>query len=119
MGTQYHESKSEAMHNELMDFLTQGGVAGSVVEYLKSDDCNGALLEVAKLEGEQQEQLMKEVGKMLLSAGVTAQQLQLIEAFRGALSSFLQQEAVRYGVWRACLHDVSKQHRHKYVSNPH
>uniref|UniRef100_A0A7S4SPI3 Uncharacterized protein n=1 Tax=Ditylum brightwellii TaxID=49249 RepID=A0A7S4SPI3_9STRA len=83
-----------------------GGVAGSVVGYLKSDDYDGALLEVVKLEGERRERLMKEVGKVLMSAGATARQLESAEAFRDALASFAEQEAVRDGVWRACLHAV-------------
>mmetsp|Transcript_15524 Transcript_15524/g.21193 ORF Transcript_15524/g.21193 Transcript_15524/m.21193 type:complete len:144 (-) Transcript_15524:598-1029(-) len=85
-----------------------GGVAGSVVGYLKSDDYDGAILEVVKLEGERRERLMKDVGKVMMNAGATAQQLQSAGAFRDALTQFAQQDAVRDGVWKACMHAVNE-----------
>jgi hypothetical protein len=83
-----------------------GGIFGSIVGFVKSDEYDGALLAIMKLEGARREVLMREVGQVLMAAGATTRDLQSAEAFRGALYSYAEQETVRNGVWRACLHSI-------------
>mmetsp|Transcript_5815 Transcript_5815/g.8979 ORF Transcript_5815/g.8979 Transcript_5815/m.8979 type:complete len:143 (-) Transcript_5815:356-784(-) len=80
-----------------------GGVVGSVVGFLQSDDYDGAVLAIAKLDNDHQQRLMSDVGKVLMTAGATVQQIGSTDAFYSTLSQFAEQEAVRNGVWQACL----------------
>mmetsp|Transcript_26850 Transcript_26850/g.54971 ORF Transcript_26850/g.54971 Transcript_26850/m.54971 type:complete len:162 (-) Transcript_26850:340-825(-) len=86
-----------------------GGVAGSVVGFFKSDNYDGVVLAVLKLEGGRKDAVMKEVWEVLLKAGATVRQLESAAAFRNALRQFAEQDAVRNGVWRACLHSVHEE----------
>lgn len=83
-----------------------GGIVGSVVGFFKSDDYDGAILAIVKLDDEHKKALMTEVAQVLTVAGATAQQLQSADAFYAVLSQYAEQEAVRDGVWRACLHSI-------------
>jgi hypothetical protein len=83
-----------------------GGIVGSIIGFVKSDEYDGALMAIMKLEGARREQLMREVGQVLIAAGATTRDLQSAEAFREALYSYAEQESVRNGVWRACLHSI-------------
>ena len=80
-----------------------GGIAGSIYGFLNAGDYDGALVQIMKLEKDQQERLMKEVGQVLRTAGATAQQFESAEAFRATLAEFASQPNVRDGIWRACI----------------
>ena len=83
-----------------------GGVVGSIVGWIKSDDYDGAVLAIMKVDGLRREALMKEVGQILIAAGATSRDLQSQEAFRAALFQYAEQESVRNGVWHACLTSI-------------
>lgn len=80
-----------------------GGVVGSVVGYLQSDEYDGLVLAVLKLEEGRKQTLMKEVAAVLMIAGAQARQLESADGIREQLYRFADQEAVRDGVWKACM----------------
>ena len=59
-----------------------------------------------KLEAGRRKQLIDEVTKVLIAAGATANSLQLNDGFQTALRQYAEQDAVRDGVWRACMHSL-------------
>lgn len=85
-----------------------GGIAGSVVGFVKADNYDGAVLNVSKLDGEQQKVLMKRVGQILVAAGATSTQLGSQSAFRDTLVSFCAKPKVREDVWNACIQSLQE-----------
>jgi hypothetical protein len=83
-----------------------GGIFGSIIGFVRSDEYDGALMAIMKLEGARREQLMREVGQVLMAAGATTRDFQSADAFREALYGYAEQDSVRNGVWRACLHSI-------------
>lgn len=84
-----------------------GGVAGSVVGFLKSDNYDGIILHLSKLETQQQRFLIAEVGKILTTAGARTEQLQSTETFRNTIYTYAEKDSVRNEIWKACLNAVS------------
>lgn len=80
-----------------------GGITGSVIGFFKSDDYDGVVLQLSKLNAQQRQFLIAEVGQVLVTAGASSQQLSSADQFRDALYTYAQQETVRDGVWRACM----------------
>lgn len=89
-----------------------GGIAGSIYGFMTTGDYDGALVQIMKLERDQQERLMKDVGNVLKAAGATAQQFESAEAFRATLAEFASQPGVRDGIWRACIEATENTPRH-------
>mmetsp|Transcript_24497 Transcript_24497/g.37813 ORF Transcript_24497/g.37813 Transcript_24497/m.37813 type:complete len:142 (+) Transcript_24497:63-488(+) len=83
-----------------------GGIAGSLAGFLKGDEYDGAVQAIVKLEEERRKVLIDEVTQVLITAGAAANALQIDGGFTTALRDFAQQDAVRDGVWRACLHSM-------------
>ena len=83
-----------------------GGIAGSLVGFFKSDDYDGAVLAITKIEGSRRQALLQEVGKVLLTAGATSQEIQSTDAFRRTLLHYAENSNVRDGIWQACLHSI-------------
>ena len=78
-----------------------GGICGSLLGFLQSDDYEGVLQTVSKLDEAQKKTLMTRVGQVLVGAGATAQQLIAQGAFQDTLLSFSTQPKVREELWRA------------------
>jgi hypothetical protein len=57
------------------------GVFGTIVGIVKSDEYDGALSAIMKLEGARREVLLREVGQVLMAAGATTRDLQSEDAF--------------------------------------
>jgi hypothetical protein len=83
-----------------------GGVTGSIIGFFRSDDYDGAVSQIMKLDEDHQRALMKEVGVVLMAAGASAREFQTAEAFHSALVRLAAQESVRNGIWQACLHSI-------------
>ena len=80
-----------------------GGIAGSLFGFFQADDYDGIILQLCKLDERQQQALVKDVGRILVSAGAAAQGLNSVDAFRDALIAFASQRQVRDDLWSACL----------------
>jgi hypothetical protein len=80
-----------------------GGIAGSLIGFFKADDYDGAVLQLSKLNQQQRQFLLAEVGQVLVTAGATTQQLATVQSFSNALYTYAQNDAVRDGMWRACM----------------
>jgi hypothetical protein len=80
-----------------------GGITGSLVGFFKSNDYDGIVVQLCKLDEQQQHVLVKDVGKILITAGATAQSLSTVDAFRDALFTYASQQQVRDQLWTACL----------------
>ena len=80
-----------------------GGIGGSIYGFLTACDYDGALVQIMKLEAEQQKRLMSDVGGVLRAAGASAQQFESPEAFRSTLAEFAAQSSVRDQIWKACI----------------
>jgi hypothetical protein len=80
-----------------------GGITGSFVGYVRSEDYQGAVAHIAKLSPEQRQRLLKAVGAVLLAAGATSPQLATAETFRTALITLAAQEPVRDAIWKTCF----------------
>ena len=52
-----------------------GGIVGSIIGFFQSDNYDGALLAICKLDEAQKKTLMTRVGQILIASGATAQQL--------------------------------------------
>lgn len=85
-----------------------GGIAGSVIGFLKSDDYDGAILSISKLDDSQKQVLMRRVGEVLVTAGASAQQLGTTETFRSTLVDYASQRAVRDNLWNACIQSLQE-----------
>lgn len=84
-----------------------GGVAGSLIGYIKSDDYDGLIIALTKIETERRTKLMKEVFQVLQTAGGSFQRIQENpEAFKHELYRLAELDAVRNGIWNACLHST-------------
>jgi hypothetical protein len=83
-----------------------GGIFGSIVGFFKSDEYDGAVLAISKLEGERRTQLMSEVMTVLTTAGATTQQMANAEVFHDTLYRLAEQDSVRNGIWSACVHAI-------------
>ena len=79
------------------------GVAGCVAVFLQSDQYDGAIQAIIKLEDERRKILINEVTKVLITAGATANSLQMNDGFHIALRQFAEQDTVRNGIWQACM----------------
>jgi len=86
-----------------------GGVVGSIMGFFHTDDYDGALQQIIKLEGVRKDMLLQAVSKVLVTAGATAQSFETAEAFRMALVQFASQRTVREQVWRACINVVESE----------
>jgi hypothetical protein len=86
-----------------------GGVAGSLMGFLQSDNYDGALTQIIQLEGARKDRIVQEVGKVLMTAGATAKQFETADAFRAALVQFASQRNVREQVWNACVQVVESE----------
>lgn len=80
-----------------------GGVAGSAVGFLQSDDYDGAIVALTKLDDSHRKRLLIQVFDVLKQAGASYQRIQDTGAFRETLYHFAEQESVRNGIWNACL----------------
>ena len=80
-----------------------GGIGGSIYGFMTATDYDGMMVQILKLESDQQKRLMSEVGGVLRAAGATAQQFESPEAFRATLTEFASQGAVRDQIWKACI----------------
>jgi hypothetical protein len=83
-----------------------GGIAGSLIGFFKADDYDGAVLQLSKLNQQQRQFLLAEVGQVLVTAGATTQQLATVQSFSKALYTYAQKDAVRDAMWRACMSAV-------------
>jgi len=86
-----------------------GGIGGSIVGYLQSDNYDGAVLAILKIEGERRKVLIEAVGKVLITAGATTQQIESSDEFRECLIQFAQQDSTRDGIWKACLNSMNEE----------
>lgn len=84
-----------------------GGIGGSIYGFLTAGDYDGAVVQIMKLEKEEQQRLMSDVGGVLRTAGATAQQFESAEAFRATLMEFASKKQVRDQIWRACIDATS------------
>jgi hypothetical protein len=80
-----------------------GGICGSILGFINSDNYDGALVSMSKLDEEQKKTLMTRVGQVLVAAGATAQQLNSESAFKDTLVTFALQPNVREEIWKACV----------------
>jgi hypothetical protein len=85
-----------------------GGIAGSIIGFLKSDNYDGAILAVCKLEDAQKQILMQRVGQVLISAGATLQQLDSGTIFRDTLVNLASRRNVRDDLWNACIQSLQE-----------
>mmetsp|Transcript_17639 Transcript_17639/g.29325 ORF Transcript_17639/g.29325 Transcript_17639/m.29325 type:complete len:163 (+) Transcript_17639:141-629(+) len=85
-----------------------GGVAGSLVGFLKSDDYDGLLLAVSKIDDAHRTKLLKEVATVLMVAGAQMKQLNSAAGLKEQLNRFVNQEQVRDGVWKACMKSMNE-----------
>mmetsp|Transcript_10392 Transcript_10392/g.19454 ORF Transcript_10392/g.19454 Transcript_10392/m.19454 type:complete len:156 (+) Transcript_10392:340-807(+) len=83
-----------------------GGIAGSLIGFLQSDEYDGAIVALTKLDESRRKRLMLEVLAVLKQAGVSYQRIQDSGAFRETLYQFAEQENVRNGIWNACLNSA-------------
>lgn len=83
-----------------------GGICGSIIGFVQSDNYDGALLTISKLDEQQKKVLMTRVGQVLVAAGATAQQLNSSNAFRDTLVSLASQKSVRDDIWNACVQSL-------------
>lgn len=83
-----------------------GGIAGSLIGFFKGDDFDGAVLAISKIEGSRRHALLEEVGKVLMVAGATSQQIASMDSFRSTLLQYVEHDSVRDGIWQACLHSI-------------
>jgi hypothetical protein len=84
-----------------------GGVAGSLIGFTQSDDYDGAIVALTKLESDRQARLVREIFDVLQTAGGNYQRiLDNPETFKNELLRFAEQDAVRNGIWNACLHSA-------------
>lgn len=83
-----------------------GGICGSIIGFIQSDNYDGALLAICKLEEPQKKALMTRVGQVLIAAGATAQNMNSPNAFRETLISFASQKQVREDLWNACVQSL-------------
>lgn len=85
-----------------------GGVAGSVAGFLTSDQYDGVVLAAVRLESGRRDRLVKEVASVLVGAGAKMRSIEDAGAFREALLRYADQDAVRDGIWRACVNSASQ-----------
>jgi hypothetical protein len=85
-----------------------GGIAGSIIGFLKSDDYDGAILAVCKLDAAQQQIIMQRVGQVLISAGATLQQLDSGTVFWDTLVNLASRKNVRDDLWIACIQSLQE-----------
>ncbi len=83
-----------------------GGICGSIIGFVKSDNYDGALLTICKLDEGQKKTLMTRVGQVLITAGATAQQLNSPNVFRDTLVTLASQKHVREELWNACVQSL-------------
>lgn len=83
-----------------------GGIFGSIIGFIQSDNYDGALLAICKLDDGQKKILMTRVGQILIASGATAQQLYSPDAFRDTLVSLASQPSVREELWNACVQSL-------------
>ena len=83
-----------------------GGICGSIIGFVQSDNYDGALLAICKLDEPQKKALMTRVGQVLIAAGATAQHMNSPNAFRDTLISFASQKTVREELWNACVQSL-------------
>eukprot|EP00529_Nitzschia_sp_RCC80_P037143 CAMPEP_0113500342 /NCGR_PEP_ID=MMETSP0014_2-20120614/32266_1 /TAXON_ID=2857 /ORGANISM="Nitzschia sp." /LENGTH=145 /DNA_ID=CAMNT_0000394649 /DNA_START=146 /DNA_END=580 /DNA_ORIENTATION=- /assembly_acc=CAM_ASM_000159 len=76
-----------------------GGIAGSIVGFFKSDDYDGIVVQLCKLDERQQQTLVRDAGKILIKAGAAAQTMNSVDMFRDALLSYASQQQVRDELW--------------------
>jgi hypothetical protein len=85
-----------------------GGIVGSVFGFFKSDDYDGAVLCVSKLDSDHQRLLMQRVGQVLIAAGASSQQLGSQSAFRDTLVHLCSRPQVREDVWNTCIQSLQE-----------
>ena len=85
-----------------------GGIAGSIIGFFKSDNYDGSILAICKVDDAQEQILMKRVGQVLISAGATLQQLDSGTVFRDTLVNFASQSNVRDDLWNACIQSLQE-----------
>ena len=83
-----------------------GGICGSIIGFVQSDNYDGALLAICKLDEPQKKALMTRVGQVLIAAGATAQHMNSPDAFRDTLIGFASQKTVREELWNACVQSL-------------
>jgi hypothetical protein len=83
-----------------------GGIAGSIIGFIQSDNYDGALLAICKLDDGHKKTLVTRVGQILIASGASAQQLYSPDAFRDALVSFASQPSVRENLWNVCVESL-------------
>jgi hypothetical protein len=86
-----------------------GGIAGSLVGFFKTDNYDGALLAICKLEERHKQVLLKSVGAVLMTAGATAQQFESVEAFKESLVELASHPNVRRELWNVCRQAVEEE----------
>lgn len=85
-----------------------GGIGGSLVGFFQSNNYDGIVLQLCKMDDRQQQTLVRDVGKILISAGAAAQSLNSVDAFRDALLSYASQRRVRDDLWTVCLQSLQE-----------
>lgn len=85
-----------------------GGIAGSILGFLQSDEYDGAVMTICKLDDEQKKTLTTRVNKVLVAAGATALQLGSQSAFRDTLVTFASQPQTREEIWKACVQSIKR-----------
>jgi hypothetical protein len=88
-----------------------GGIVGSIIGFVKSDNYDGAILGICKLDVVQKKILMRRVGQVLMAAGASTQALDSMSApgaFRNVLASFASQRTVRDDLWNACVQSLQE-----------
>jgi hypothetical protein len=84
---------------------------GSIIGFVKSDNYDGAILGICKLDVVQKKILMRRVGQVLMAAGASTQALDSMSApgaFRNVLASFASQRTVRDDLWNACVQSLQE-----------
>lgn len=86
-----------------------GGITGSIVGYLKSDNYDGLVLQLSKVDTQRQRFLLAEVGQVLMVAGASGSAMRSADAFRDSLVHYASSNHVRDQVWRACMNSLQEQ----------
>ena len=78
----------------------------SVIGFCKTEDCDGIAFSTMQLDDGHRDRLMTEVGSASMTAGATAQQIQLPDQSHETLRQHAEQDSVRNGVRRACVNSL-------------
>lgn len=83
-----------------------GGVTGALFGFLQTDDYDGMVQSVLKLDVPHQQRLVESVRGVLTTAGASAARFESPEAFHNLLVEMASQPSVREQIWQTCVEAV-------------